>query len=44
MENKHTHLVPEELEQLERLSLDGQAYETAKVLDAFLFCCYAGMR
>lgn len=44
VENKHTHLVPEELEQLERLSLTGKHMKLQKSLDAFLFCCYAGMR
>lgn len=44
VENKHTHLVPEELEQLERLSLTGKYMKLQKSLDAFLFCCYAGMR
>lgn len=44
MENKHTHLVPEELEQLERLSLTDKHMKLQKSLDAFLFCCYAGMR
>ena len=44
VENKHTHLVPEELEQLERLSLTDKHMKLQKSLDAFLFCCYAGMR
>jgi hypothetical protein len=39
VENKHTHLVPEELEQLERLSLTGKYMKLQKSLDAFLFCC-----
>lgn len=44
IENKHTHLVPEELEKLERLNLTGRYVKFQKTLDAFLFCCYAGMR
>lgn len=44
VENKHTHLIPEELEKLERLSLTGRYTKYQKTLDAFLFCCYAGMR
>lgn len=44
MENKHTHLVPEELEKLENLNLSGRYIKLQKSLDAFLFCCYAGMR
>lgn len=42
--NKHTHLVPEELERLENLILSGRYVKLQKSLDAFLFCCYAGMR
>lgn len=44
VENKHTHLAPEELEKLEKLSLTGRYAKYQKTLDAFLFCCYAGMR
>lgn len=44
IENKHTHLVPEELERLEDLILSGRYVKLQKSLDAFLFCCYAGMR
>lgn len=44
VENKHTHLVPEELEKLEKLNLTGRYAKFQKTLDAFLFCCYAGMR
>lgn len=44
VENKHTHLAPEELEKLEKLSLSGRYIKYQKTLDAFLFCCYAGMR
>lgn len=41
IENKHTHLVPEELE---NLILSDRYVKLQKSLDAFLFCCYAGMR
>lgn len=44
VENKHTHLTPEELERLENLHLTGRYMKYQKALDAFLFCCYAGMR
>lgn len=44
IENKHTHWVPEELERLENLILSGRYVKLQKSLDAFLFCCYAGMR
>ena len=44
IENKHTHLVPEELERLENLILSDRYVKLQKSLDAFLFCCYAGMR
>lgn len=44
VENRHTHLIPDELEKLERLSLTGRYIKYQKTLDAFLFCCYAGMR
>lgn len=44
VENGHTHLSPEELEKLETLQLTGRHTKYQKTLDAFLFCCYAGMR
>lgn len=44
IENKHTHLVPEELERLENLILSDRYVKLQKSLAAFLFCCYAGMR
>lgn len=44
IENKHTHLVPEEQERLENLILSDRYVKLQKSLDAFLFCCYAGMR
>lgn len=44
VENKHTHLIPEELDKLEKLCLPDKYRKWQKSLDAFLFCCYAGMR
>lgn len=44
IENGHTHLAPEELEKMETLQLTGRYIKYQKTLDAFLFCCYAGMR
>ena len=43
-EPKHTFLLPEELEKLENLELSGRHYSLAHSLDAFLFCCYTGLR
>lgn len=40
----HTHLTPFELEKLERLILPPKALHLQKTLDAFLFCCYTGLR
>ncbi len=40
----HTHLTPFELEKLERLILPPKALYLQKTLDAFLFCCYTGLR
>jgi len=44
VENHHTHLSPEELKKLEKLHLQGKYTRLQKTLDAFLFCCYAGLR
>lgn len=44
VEYRHSHLSPEELERLERLELQGRDGHYRKMLDAFLFCCYTGMR
>ena len=41
---KHTHLLPDELERLEHLRLAARHPALQKTLDAFLFCCYAGLR
>lgn len=43
-ETRHTFLLPEELEKLENLELSGRHYSLAHTLDAFLFCCYTGLR
>lgn len=44
VENSHTHLSPEELDQIEHLQLVDKQLKLQKTLDAFLFCCYAGLR
>ncbi|MFR2070307.1 MAG: site-specific integrase [Bacteroides nordii] len=44
VENKHTHLSPDELSKIEKLSLGDKYARLEKTKDAFLFCCYAGMR
>ena len=41
---RHTHLNPEELKRLERLTPDPRSPRLQHTLDAFLFCCYAGLR
>jgi len=43
-DNKHTHLSPEELRILEELKLTDRDKKLRQTLDAFLFCCYAGLR
>lgn len=40
----HTHLTPFELEKLERLTVPPRLQHLQHVLDAFLFCCYTGLR
>lgn len=44
VESSHTHLTPEELELLEKLKLNKRFARHQQTLDAFLFCCYAGLR
>ena len=44
VENKHTHLSPDELYKIEKLSLGDKYARLEKTKDASLFCCYAGMR
>lgn len=43
-ENSHTHLSPEELDKIEHLELVDRFEKLQKTRDAFLFCCYAGLR
>lgn len=44
VDSRHTYLSPEELSCLENLRLDENERRWQKTLDAFLFCCYAGLR
>lgn len=44
IEGSHTHLAPEELHKFENLQLTGRYTRLRKTKDAFLFCCYAGLR
>lgn len=41
---KHTFLLPDELEKLESLELSGRKLVYKHSLEAFLFCCYTGLR
>ena len=41
---KHTFLTPDELEKLESLELSGRKLAYMHSLEAFLFCCYTGLR
>ena len=41
---KHTYLLPEELKSLEDLELTERDASLSHTLDAFLFCCYTGLR
>ena len=43
-EGKHAFLSPEELQSLENLELTGKNISLMHTLDAFLFCCYTGLR
>ena len=43
-EGKHAFLSPEELQSLENLELTGKNISLLHTLDAFLFCCYTGLR
>ena len=43
-ESKYTFLLPEELNKLESLPLIGKNRKMRHTLDAFLFCCYTGLR
>ncbi len=42
-ESKHTHLIAEEVQKLENLELADEI-SLGHSLDAFLFCCYTGLR
>ena len=44
IEGSHTHLAPEELHKFKNLQLTGRYTRLQKTKDAFLFCCYAGLR
>ena len=44
VENNHTHLSPDELNKIEKLDLGDRYTRLEKTKDAFLFCCYAGLR
>ena len=41
---KHTFLLPDELKKLESLELTGKRTAYKHTLEAFLFCCYTGLR
>ena len=43
-ESKHVFLLPEELRKLEELPLGQTGKALRHTLDAFLFCCYTGIR
>lgn len=43
-EAKYTFLLPDELNKLENLTLIGKNKKMRHTLDAFLFCCYTGLR
>lgn len=43
-EAKHSFLLPEDLKKLEELTLEGKFQRLKHTLDAFLFCCYTGLR
>ena len=43
-EYKHSFLLPEEVEKLEKLSIPDRHITLRHSLDAFLFCCYTGLR
>ena len=43
-ESKHTHLNPDDLQKLESVHLPSDEKGLKHSLDAFLFCCYTGLR
>lgn len=44
VDSKHSFLLPGEMERLERLTLSDESAHLQHALDAFLFCCYTGLR
>ena len=42
--SRHTFLLPQEIQKLEELQSKLQQSRKGRVLDAFLFCCYTGLR
>ncbi len=42
--SKHSFLLPEEILKLEKLILENEFKPLSHTLDAFLFCCYTGLR
>lgn len=42
--SKHTFLLPQEIQKLEKLQVELKHPRMSHVLDAFLFCCYTGLR
>ena len=44
LKSRHTFLLPDELEKLEILELTGKKMKYQHSLEAFLFCCYTGLR
>lgn len=44
IESHHSYLLPEELEKLESIELLSRQTSLRHTLDAFLFCCYTGLR
>lgn len=44
VKGKTTHLLPEEVQKLEKLALTGKTCSLSHTLDAFLFCSYTGLR
>ena len=41
---EHNFLMPADLEKLENLELPDRKNNSRHILDAFLFCCYCGLR
>lgn len=44
IKGKSSHLIPEEVAKLEALQLAGKSKSLTHTLEAFLFCCYTGLR